>query len=70
MIAADATVCDIHCRADAGQPAVSRAASDPERLSQMGLAAREKAKSYSSDIMVERTESLYSRLFQARGIPA
>ncbi|PYV31348.1 MAG: hypothetical protein DMG22_17140 [Acidobacteria bacterium] len=49
--------------------AVSRAASDPERLSQMGLAAREKAKSYSSDIMVERTESLYDRLFRAGGIP-
>ena len=49
---------------------VSRAASEPEQLRQMGLAARERAKSYSSDIMVERTESLYSRLFQARGIPA
>ena len=35
----------------------------------MGLAAREKAKSYSSDIMVERTESLYDRLFRAGGIP-
>jgi glycosyltransferase involved in cell wall biosynthesis len=50
--------------------AVARAASEPERLGQMGLAGREKAKSYSSDIMVERTESLYDRLFRAGGIPA
>jgi glycosyltransferase involved in cell wall biosynthesis len=44
--------------------AVAQAASDPARLRQMGLAGREKAKCYSSDIMVERTLALYDRLLQ------
>jgi glycosyltransferase involved in cell wall biosynthesis len=45
--------------------AVADAANDPRQLVQMGLAAREKAKGYSSDIMVERTLAVYGRLHQA-----
>lgn len=42
--------------------AVVTASADPARLEQFRLAARAKAKSYSSDIMVERTVAVYGRL--------
>lgn len=44
--------------------AAAEAASDPARLREFGRAAREKAKAYSSDIMVERTLAVYGRLLQ------
>jgi glycosyltransferase involved in cell wall biosynthesis len=46
--------------------AIISAASDRVRLRTLALQARERAKQYASDIMVERTESLYFRLAQAR----
>jgi len=42
--------------------AILAAASDPERLKQWGLNGRERARQFSVDIMVERTEALYCRL--------
>jgi len=40
------------------------AASDRVRLRTLGLQARERARQYASDIMVERTEALYHRLLE------
>lgn len=42
--------------------ALIAAASDRARLRQFGLTGRERARQFSSDIMIERTESLYHRL--------
>jgi glycosyltransferase involved in cell wall biosynthesis len=42
--------------------AVVAAASDPARLRRFGLNARERARQFSADIMLERTEALYARL--------
>jgi len=41
------------------------AASDRTRLRTLGFQARERAKQYASDVMVERTEALYYRLARA-----
>ena len=38
------------------------AASDRARLRTLGFQARERARQYASDVMVERTEALYYRL--------
>jgi glycosyltransferase involved in cell wall biosynthesis len=48
--------------ASAVADAIKAAASDHERLRRFGAAARERARLFSSDIMVQRTESLYHRL--------
>jgi glycosyltransferase involved in cell wall biosynthesis len=45
--------------------ALVRAASDPGRLRSFGLAGRERARAFSSDTMVNRTEALYHRLVSA-----
>ena len=45
--------------------ALISAASDPDRLRSLGLAARDRACAFSSDIMVNRTETLYHRLVSA-----
>lgn len=45
--------------------ALADAASDRERLRQFGARARERAATFSSDIMISQTESLYFRLTQA-----
>ena len=45
--------------------AVVAAASDRARLRAFGLQARERARQYASDIMVERTAALYYRLLEA-----
>jgi len=42
--------------------AMSAAASNPSRLKELGANAREHAKEFSADVMVERTETLYDRL--------
>jgi glycosyltransferase involved in cell wall biosynthesis len=42
--------------------AIEEAASDPTVLAQFGLKARETARLFSSDIMLDRTEALYRRL--------
>jgi len=42
--------------------AIARAASDRARLREMGLKARERARQFSSKLMVERTEELYKKL--------
>jgi glycosyltransferase involved in cell wall biosynthesis len=42
--------------------AIVAAASDRKRLGELGLRARERARQFSSDIMIERTEALYRRL--------
>jgi glycosyltransferase involved in cell wall biosynthesis len=42
--------------------AIAEAASNPARLEEMGRNARQHAKDFSADIMVERTEELYRRL--------
>lgn len=42
--------------------AITAAASDRARLRQFGAAARERARRYSNDIMLERTETFYERL--------
>lgn len=42
--------------------AILEAASDPASLGQMGITARERAGRFSADIMVARTEKLYSQL--------
>ncbi|HEV2350219.1 MAG TPA: glycosyltransferase family 4 protein [Terriglobia bacterium] len=42
--------------------AIVRAASDPVRLREMGIKARQRAAQFSSTLMVERTEKLYERL--------
>ncbi len=42
--------------------AIAAAASDRARLEQFGLKARDRARRFSSNIMIERTESLYRRL--------
>lgn len=47
--------------------AIADAASDPARLEEMGNNARENAKRFSADIMVERTEALYRRLAGLQG---
>lgn len=52
---------------DALADAIIRAASNPLRLREMGNNARERAKEYSAELMVERTEALYIRLI---GLPA
>ena len=46
--------------------AIAGAASDRQRLREFGANARERARRFSSDIMVARTEALYKRLL-ARG---
>ena len=46
--------------------AIAGAASDRQRLREFGANARERARQFSSDIMVARTEALYKRLL-ARG---
>jgi len=43
------------------------AASDPERLRRFGADGRERARAFSADIMIDRTEALYLRL--ARTLP-
>jgi glycosyltransferase involved in cell wall biosynthesis len=43
------------------------AASDPERLSEFGRNARERARQFSIDRTVERTERYYLRLLAAAG---
>ncbi|HEY6290476.1 MAG TPA: glycosyltransferase family 4 protein [Terriglobia bacterium] len=47
--------------------ALAAAASDRERLRRLGACARERAREFSDDTMVNRTEALYSRLTSARG---
>lgn len=42
--------------------AIAHAASNGERLREMGAKARERARLFSSNIMVEKTENLYARL--------
>ncbi len=42
--------------------AIAEAASNPSRLQEFGNNARERAKEFSADLMVERTEALYRRL--------
>jgi len=42
--------------------AIAAAASDPDRLARFGLAARERARGFSTAIMVDRTEALYFSL--------
>jgi glycosyltransferase involved in cell wall biosynthesis len=42
--------------------AITHAASDPERLREMGNKARQRALQFSSTLMVELTEALYLRL--------
>ena len=44
--------------------AIANAASNRPRLREMGAIARERARQYSSTIMVERTEKLYQRLIR------
>ena len=44
---------------------IAFAASDRARLRTLGLQARERARQYGSDVMVERTEALYYRLARA-----
>ena len=46
--------------------AIRTAAGDRRRLAEMGSKARERAREFSVDIMVERTESLYRRLAGSR----
>jgi glycosyltransferase involved in cell wall biosynthesis len=46
--------------------AVVAAASDRARLRAFGLQARERARQFASDIMIERTETLYYRLLESR----
>jgi len=47
--------------------AIAAAAADPARLREMSINARERAKQFSAQAMVERTEALYNRLI---GFPA
>jgi glycosyltransferase involved in cell wall biosynthesis len=44
---------------------LATAASDPQRLKQFGERGRQRAAEFSSDIMIQHTESLYVRLTQA-----
>jgi glycosyltransferase involved in cell wall biosynthesis len=41
---------------------MAAAAADRSRLAELGANARQRARQFSVDIMVERTESLYRRL--------
>ena len=47
--------------------AISQAAADRARLLEMGAKARERARAFSSTIMVERTEALYEKVLVAGG---
>lgn len=47
--------------------AIVTAASNPSRLKELGNSARERAKEFSADVMVERTEALYNSLINLSG---
>jgi glycosyltransferase involved in cell wall biosynthesis len=46
--------------------AILAAASDTARLRRLGEQARERARQFATDIMLERTEALYARLLKSR----
>ncbi len=48
--------------------AIAHAASDRARLHKMGIKARQRAKQFSSTLMVERTEALYEKLVQEESL--
>ena len=47
-----------------GADAIATAALNPARLKELGEGARTRAKEFSADMMVDRTEELYRRLLR------